>query len=884
MENSFLPKSYEPHEVESRWYQFWLDNGYFKPDMNRTTEPYCIVIPPPNVTGLLHMGHALNNTLQDILIRFKRMQGFKTLWQCGTDHAGIATQNVVERELAAENKSRFDLGREEFVRRVWTWREQYGGIIIKQLMRLGASCDWSRERFTMDEGLSRAVREVFVSLYREGLIYRGKKLINWCPRCHTALSDLEVEHDEIDGNLYHIKYPSPDGNRFLTVATTRPETMLGDTAIAVNPKDKRYKDWIGTDVILPLMNRPIPVIGDAYVDLEFGTGALKITPAHDPNDFEIGQKHGLALVKVIGEDGAMTEEAGQYQGLDRFDARKKVLEDLKEQGLLLKIEPYRHFVGHCYRCKNIVEPNLSMQWFVNVKLLAKKAIEAVEKGETRIIPQAWEKTYFEWMNNIRDWCISRQIWWGHRIPAWYCEDCGEITVERTDPTSCGHCGSKKIEQESDVLDTWFSSALWPFSTLGWPEKTAELATFYPTACLVTGFDILFFWVARMMMMGLKFMGQVPFRDVYIHALVRDVEGQKMSKSKGNVIDPLEVIDKFGTDSFRFTLAAMAAQGRDIRLAEDRIEGYRHFVNKLWNAARFVLMNLDDYSPSAEKAVPMGLRERWIISRMNHLIENVATAFDDYKFNEAAHHLYQFIWHEYCDWYLEMIKPSLYQKENATERAMAQRCGVRVLRTALELLHPVMPFVTEEIWQQLPGCSGSITVALFPQAAAGEIDAAAEKEMEIIIQAVTALRNLRSEMNISPAGRPHTDVLCHSDAVMDTLQGHALMVCTLAGLKSVAVHRTFKKAESAVAAVIDGAELFLSLEGLVDFSEEKKRLEKEMKKVLDDLAFINKKLANRDFLDRAPQEVIKKEKARAQTLKEREARLQENIDRIARLRT
>ncbi len=884
MENSVLPKSYEPHEVESRWYQFWLDNGYFKPDMNRTTEPYCIVIPPPNVTGLLHMGHALNNTLQDILVRFKRMQGFKTLWQCGTDHAGIATQNVVERELAAENKSRFDLGREEFVRRVWTWREQYGGIIIKQLMRLGASCDWSRERFTMDEGLSRAVREVFVSLYREGLIYRGKKLINWCPRCHTALSDLEVEHDEIDGNLYHIKYPSPDGNRFLTVATTRPETMLGDTAIAVNPKDKRYKDWIGTDVILPLMNRPIPVIGDAYVDLEFGTGALKITPAHDPNDFEIGQKHGLAIVKVIGEDGAMTEEAGQYQGLDRFEARKKVLEDLKEQGLLLKIEPYRHFVGHCYRCKKIVEPNLSMQWFVNVKPLAEKAIEAVEKGETRIIPQAWEKTYFEWMNNIRDWCISRQIWWGHRIPAWYCEDCGEITVERADPASCGRCGSKKIEQESDVLDTWFSSALWPFSTLGWPEKTAELATFYPTSCLVTGFDILFFWVARMMMMGLKFMGQVPFRDVYIHALVRDVEGQKMSKSKGNVIDPLEVIDKFGTDSFRFTLAAMAAQGRDIRLAEDRIEGYRHFVNKLWNAARFVLMNLDDYSPSAEERSPMGLRERWIISRMNQLTQNVVSAFDDYKFNEAAHHLYQFIWHEYCDWYLEMIKPSLYQKENAAERAMAQRCVLRVLKTALELLHPVMPFVTEEIWQQLPGCSGSITVALFPQAVAGEIDAAAEKEMETIIQAVTALRNLRSEMNISPAGRPHTDVLCHSDAVMNTLQGHAPMVCTLAGLKSVAVHRTFKKKETAVAAVIDGAELFLSLEGLVDFSEEKKRLEKEMKKVLDDLTFINKKLANRDFLDRAPQEVIGKEKDRAQTLKEREARLQENIDRIARLCT
>jgi valyl-tRNA synthetase len=883
MEKDILPKAYEPHEVESRWYQFWLDNGYFKADMDSNSQPYCIVIPPPNVTGSLHMGHALNNTLQDILVRFKRMQGFKTLWQCGTDHAGIATQNVMERELAAEHKSRFDLGREEFIKRVWKWKEQYGGIIIRQLMRLGASCDWSRERFTMDEGLSQAVREVFVSLYREGLIYRGKKLINWCPRCHTALSDLEVEHDEIDGNLYYIKYPSADGNRFLTVATTRPETMLGDTAIAVNPEDKRYKDWIGTEVMLPLMNRHIPVIGDPYVDLKFGTGALKITPAHDPNDFEIGQKHNLALVKVIGEDGTMTEEAGQYQELDRFDARKRVLEDLKLQKLLLKIEPHRHFVGHCYRCKIIVEPNLSMQWFVNVKPLAEQAIAAVENGQTRIIPQSWEKTYFEWMNNIRDWCISRQIWWGHRIPAWYCGACGEITVERNDPSACSHCGSKNIEQESDVLDTWFSSALWPFSTLGWPNKTVELETFYPTSCLVTGFDILFFWVARMMMMGLKFMGRVPFREVYIHALVRDVEGQKMSKSKGNVIDPLEIIDKFGTDSFRFTLAAMAAQGRDIRLAEDRIEGYRHFVNKIWNAARFVLMNVSDYIPDGVDISALGLRERWINSRMNHLIENVVAALNEYKFNEAAHHLYQFVWHEYCDWYLEMIKPSLYQKENVAERFMVQGCMVRVLKTALELLHPIMPFVTEEIWQQLPGCSGSIIVAPFPQADAREFDAAAEKEMETIIQAVTAIRNLRSEMNLSPAGRPHTDMLCHSDAVMSILQAHTPMMCTLAGLKSVAVHRAFQKPPSSVAAVIDGAELFLSLEGLVDCSEEKKRLEKEMKKVLDDLTFINRKLANRDFMDRAPQEVIVKERARAQTLKEKESRLQENIDRIARLR-
>jgi valyl-tRNA synthetase len=882
MEHSVLSKAYEPHEVEKKWYQYWLDNGYFKPDMSSTAQPYCIVIPPPNVTGSLHMGHALNNTLQDILIRYKRMQGYKTLWQCGTDHAGIATQNVVERELAAEKNSRFDLGREEFVKRVWNWKEQYGGIIIKQLMRLGASCDWSRERFTMDEGLSRAVREVFVSLYREGLIYRDKKLINWCPRCHTALSDLEVEHDEIEGSLYHIKYPSPDGTKFLIVATTRPETMLGDTAVAVNPDDPRYRDWVGTTVMLPLMNRPIPVIGDSYVDVAFGTGALKITPAHDPNDFEIGKKHQLELVKVIGEDGSMTEEAGAYCGLDRFAARKQVLEDLKAQDLLAKIDPYRHFVGHCYRCKKIVEPNLSLQWFVKVQPLAEKAKEAVEKGETRIIPQSWEKTYFEWMNNIRDWCISRQIWWGHRIPAWYCSECENITVERDDPAACAHCGSTKIEQESDVLDTWFSSALWPFSTLGWPAETEELKTFYPTSCLVTGFDILFFWVARMMMMGLKFRGQVPFREVYIHALVRDMEGQKMSKSKGNVIDPLEVIDKFGTDSFRFTLAAMAAQGRDIRLAEDRIEGYRHFVNKIWNAARFVLMNLDDYRPDEFAPAAMGLKDRWIISRLNHVTKDVTAALDEYKFNEAAHHLYQFIWHEYCDWYLEMIKPSLYQKEDRRERAAVQHCMARVLKSSLELLHPIMPFVTEEIWQKLPQASGSIAVSAFPEKKQEEIDAAAESDMEIIMQTVIAIRNLRSEMNVPPASRPSLDVLYHRTMVRDILDNNRAMICTLAGLESLAVHESFQKPQGAVAAVIDGAEIFLPLAGLVDFAEEKGRLAKEMQKVLDDLAFINKKLSNRDFLARAPQEIIEKEKDRVIGLKEKEARLRENIERIARL--
>jgi len=882
MDNEILPKTYEPHDAEKKWYQYWLDKGFFKPDMSSAAQPYCIVIPPPNITGSLHMGHALNNTLQDILIRFRRMQGYKTLWQCGTDHAGIATQNVVERELAAENKSRFDLGREEFVKRVWKWKEQYGGIIIKQLMRLGASCDWSRERFTMDEGLSRAVREVFVSLYREGLIYRDKKLINWCPRCHTALSDLEVEHEEIEGNLYYIKYPSVDGETYLTVATTRPETMLGDTAVAVNPDDARYAGWVGTQVVLPLMNRHIPVIADDYVDVAFGTGALKITPAHDPNDFEIGKKYGLSLIKVIGEDGIMTDEAGRYSGLDRFAARRTVLEDLARENLLVKTEPYRHFVGHCYRCKKIVEPNLSLQWFVKVQPLAEKAREAVVKGDTRIIPRTWEKTYFEWLNNIKDWCISRQIWWGHRIPAWYCRECDHITVERNDPTSCSRCGSSHIEQESDVLDTWFSSALWPFSTLGWPEQTAELKTFYPTSCLVTGFDILFFWVARMMMMGLKFMGAVPFRDVYIHALVRDVEGQKMSKSKGNVIDPLEVIDKFGTDSFRFTLAAMAAQGRDIRLAEERIEGYRHFVNKIWNASRFVLMNLDGYQYEVVEVSNYGLKHRWIMSRMNRLIDNVITALEEYKFNEAAHHLYQFLWHEYCDWYLEMIKPSLYQKNDSQERTAAQHCMVQVLKTALELLHPFMPFVTEEIWQRLPHSGMSITITPFPRTNQEEIDSAAESAMQAIMQTVTAIRNVRSEMSVAPRVKLSVDVLCHRPVIKEILEAHHSMICLLAGLTSLNIHDSFQRPQGAVAAVIDGAEIFLPLAGLIDFAEEKTRLEKEMQKVLAELDGVNKKLANRDFLARAPRDIVAKEKARAQSLQEKEIRIKENLERITSL--
>jgi len=882
MSDKTLEKTYDPHLFEQKWYTIWQEKGYFKPQERTSGETYCIVIPPPNVTGSLHMGHALNNTLQDILIRYNRMKGLKTLWQCGMDHAGIATQNVVERQLSTEDKSRFDLGRDGFVERVWKWKEEFGGIIVKQLMKLGASCDWTRERFTMDEGCSRAVREVFVTLYDEGLIYRGNRLINWCPRCHTALSDLEAEHEEIQGNLYYIKYPAPDGTGALTVATTRPETMLGDTAVAVNPEDTRHKQWLGKEVVLPLMNRTIPVIGDEYVDLAFGTGALKITPAHDPNDFEIGKKYNLDFVKVIGEDGTMTAEAGKYQGLDRFEARTRVVEDLEKHGLLEKIEPHTHAVGHCYRCKNIVEPNLSLQWFVDVKPLAEKAIKAVKEEKTRIIPANWEKTYFEWMNNIRDWCISRQIWWGHRIPAWYCKDCNEITVKREDPTSCAHCGSSAIEQDSDVLDTWFSSALWPFSTLGWPDKTPELSAFYPTSCLVTGFDILFFWVARMMMMGLKFMDDVPFRDVYIHALVRDEHGQKMSKSKGNVIDPLDVIDRFGSDSFRFTLTAMAAQGRDISLSESRIEGYRHFVNKIWNASRFALMYVDGYQEGCPRHADRDVRDRWIMSRLNRLVQTVTESLEEYRFNEVAHHLYQFTWHEFCDWYLEMAKPDLYQKEDAQRHLDTQQVMIHVLKTVLELLHPIMPFVTEEIWQKLPGSSDSIVVAPFPRANPEEIDAGAEDDMETIIQVVTAVRNIRSEMNVPPSAHPHVDLRTAHERTEANLARNNSMMCTLAGLKSIAVHRDLERPKSAATAVVENVEVFVSLEGIIDFTEEKNRLGKEMEKLQKDVQFVTRKLSNEDFLSRAPEHIVEKEREKERMLREKEAKLKENIERISEL--
>lgn len=886
MNRELLPKAYDFKEVEPKWYEFWLKKDFFHANVNSPKPSFSIVIPPPNVTGQLHMGHALNNTLQDILCRYKRLQGYEVLWVPGTDHAGIATQNVVERELAAEGKTRYDLGREAFVERVWQWKEKYGNIIINQLKRLGASCDWKRQRFTMDEGLSKAVRLVFVRLYREGLIYRGERMINWCPRCATALANIEVEAEEKDGAFYYIKYPLEDGSGHITVATTRPETMLGDTAVAVHPEDDRYQNLVGKKVILPLVGRPIPIIADEYVDKDFGTGALKVTPAHDFNDFELGQKHGLDFVQVIDASGKMTAQAGsKYEGLDRYECRKAVVEDLQARGLLERIEPYRHRVGHCYRCKNVVEPMMSLQWFVRTKPLAEKAIEAVRKGKTRIIPSKWEKDYFNWLENIEDWCISRQIWWGHRIPAWYCDSCGEIIVSEEDPTNCAHCGSSKIYQDPDVLDTWFSSALWPFTTLGWPEKTKELERFYPTSVLVTGFDILFFWVARMMMMGIHFMGDVPFYDVYVHALVRDAHGQKMSKSRGNVIDPLVMIEKYGTDAFRFTLTAFAVQGRDIKLSEERIEGYRHFVNKIWNASRLLLMNLDDFDPSVE--IPSKsdrLFHRWILSRLHDVIVDVRNAMDEYRFNDYAQTLYQFFWHEYCDWYLEMIKPELYGTDKKN-RTIAQAIASFVLKQVLIMLHPIMPFVTEELWHKLPNAKGSIMEASFPAEDSQWKDADAEKEMRFFQELVTAIRNIRGEMNIAPG--IEVEVVCRyqEEKEKEIAEAYEYLVKELARVKKLTIYPMVSslKPKFAASAVAGSCEVSVILKDLLDFDAEIRRIEKEIGKLESELTIIQKKLHNEDFLKKAPEEIVEKEKDKLQRLTDKLTKLRTHRDHILSIR-
>jgi len=894
MSSHILKKGYEPRAVERHWYAYWEKEGLFSAEDVSDKAAYSIVIPPPNVTGVLHMGHAHNNTLQDILCRYRRMQGYNVLWMPGTDHAGIATQNVVEKALIKEGKDRHGLGREEFVRRVWQWKEEYGDLIIGQLKRLGASCDWDRERFTMDGGLSRAVRTVFVRLYEQGLIYRGNYVINWCPRCQTALSDLEVEHEDHNGHLYYVRYPFEKGEGGLVVATTRPETMLGDTAVAVHPRDDRYRLREGSTVILPLMNRSIPIIFDEYVDMRFGTGALKVTPAHDPHDFEIGRRHNLAFIKVIGSDGCMNEKAGRFQGKDRFQCREEVLEALGGEGLLEKTEPYQHSVGHCYRCRTTVEPYLSKQWFVKVRPLAAQAMVAVQRGDTRIVPNTWTKTYFEWMNHIKDWCISRQIWWGHRIPAWTCEDCNELIVAMDSPTVCPVCRGSTFVQEPDVLDTWFSSALWPFSTMGWPDETQTLRTFYPTSVLVTGFDILFFWVARMMMMGLYFMNQVPFRDVYVHALVRDAEGKKMSKSKGNVIDPLYVIDKYGADAFRFTLAALAAQGRDIRLSEDRIEGYRHFINKLWNAARFALMHLSDFEPdkSPKDARYLSLADRWILSRLNSLVETVTTDLDEYKFNDAAKALYHFVWHEFCDWYLEIIKPVLHGRpagvtgghESLEIRGAGHYETTRsvlwsVLNQTLRLLHPFIPFVSEEIWDKLPGTVGSIMRAEFPRTSNKPYNREAEQAMQLLMGVVSGIRNIRGEMNVPPSLFVEATVQSPDIQVRELFEQCRDMIVNLGRLKRFKVVLSGARPASSATSVFGNTTIFVSLEGVIDFELELERLDKEIAKITREFDGIDQKLSNEAFLQKAPKEVVQKVREKEARLAEKRNRLRENLEKV-----
>jgi valyl-tRNA synthetase len=874
-----LDKVYDPQKIEAKWYDYWENSGLFHARADGASPSYCIVIPPPNITGSLHMGHALNNTLQDILVRCKRMQGFDALWMPGTDHAGIATQNVVERMLAAEGVNRHSLGREAFIDRVWKWKAESGGTIINQLKRLGCSCDWSRERFTMDQGLSRAVREVFVRLYEEGLIYKDDYIINWCPRCLTALADLEVEHDPHEGYLYYIKYPLVGREGSITVATTRPETLLGDTAVAVNPEDKRYQAFHGATVRLPVLGREIPLITDPYVTMEFGTGALKITPAHDLNDFEVARRHNLPAIKVIDEEGLMTGEAGKYRGLDRFGCREKIVKDLKSDGLLEKMERYHVPVGHCYRCRTVVEPLISKQWFVAVKALAEPAMAAVQEGRTKLIPASWEKSYFDWMTNIRDWCISRQIWWGHRIPAWTCKACGQVIVPREDPDQCPQCGAADLVQETDVLDTWFSSALWPFSTLGWPDQTPELKLFYPTTVLVTAFDILFFWVARMMMMGLHFMGQAPFHEVYIHALVRDPEGQKMSKSKGNVIDPLDLMDQYGTDAFRFSLAAFAAMGRDIRLSEERISGYRNFANKVWNACRFTLMNLEDFDPTTPGAArPLPMVEAWILSRLQQVSRETAARLDAYEFDQAANVLYQFIWHEFCDWYLELIKPQLYDKENASARRHCQEVLLQVLSAILRLLHPFMPFITEEVWQKLPGVSGSIMAASYPQADDNLLNSQAEEEMRLVMETITAIRNLRGEMNVPPASQVEVYLRSVDALSLAALDRHRQSVMLLARVKELYANADAAPA-AAAKAVVDGVEIFMPLAGVIDFKEEDRRLAREIEKIGKELTQAQRKMSNEDFLAKAPAEVVQKEKERLQSWSEKLTKLKAHQERI-----
>ena len=864
-----LDKVYDPKQVEDKTYRFWQDGGYFHAEPNPDKKPYTIVIPPPNITGRLHMGHALDETLQDILIRWRRMQGYEALWLPGTDHASIATEAKIVEAMRQEGVTKEQLGREGFLERAWAWKREYGGHILDQLKKLGSSCDWQRERFTLDEGCSRAVREVFVRFFEQGLIYRGERIVNWCPHCLSTISDIEVEYEEKDGFFWHINYPIVGTDDVLEIATTRPETLLGDTAVAVHPDDERYKHLIGKMVLLPIVNKQIPIVADEYVEMDFGTGVVKITPAHDPNDFEVGLRHGLPIVNVMNDDATINENGGKYQGLTREECRRQIVKDLEDGGFLKAVEPYKHNVGSCYRCGSVIEPRVSKQWFVKMEPLAKPAVEAVRSGRTRFIPERFDKIYFNWMENIKDWCISRQLWWGHRIPAWYCNGCGEMIVSRETPQTCPKCGSHRLEQDPDTLDTWFSSALWPFSTLGWPDDTPELRYFYPTDTLVTGYDIIFFWVARMIFSGLAHMDEAPFKTVLIHGLVRDAQGRKMSKSLGNGIDPLEIIDHYGADALRFTLATGNSPGNDMRFSDEKVNASRNFANKIWNASRFILMNLsDDVEPGLPET--LNIEDKWVLSKYRTLVREVTDNLEKFELGLAVQKLYDFIWDILCDWYIELCKSRL-QAGGETSEA-AQRVLVYVMTGTLKLLHPFMPFITEEIWQALPHDGESIMVAPWPQADAALDFSADESDFEMIMQVIRAIRARRGEMNVPPSKKTRLFIMTAHKAVFE--QGRPFFA-RLAFASDVELGDSFD-ADGSVQVVTDAARVFIPMDELVDREKELARLGREKAACEKDIAALSSKLDNPGFVAKAPAQVVDGERAKLAKARERLAKIEESI--------
>ena len=869
-----LAKQYDPKDVEDRIYKFWLDGKYFHAKCDPEKKPYTIVIPPPNITGQLHMGHALDNTLQDILIRYRRMQGYDALWLPGTDHASIATEAKIVEAMRKEGITKEDIGREGFLKRAWEWKEKFGGRIIEQLKKMGSSCDWDRERFTMDEGCSKAVKEVFVNLYNKGLIYRGERIVNWCPHCLTSISDAEVEYEDQAGHFWHLRYPFKDGSGYLELATTRPETMLGDTAVAVNPNDERYKDIVGKTLILPIVHREIPVIADDYVEMDFGTGCVKITPAHDPNDFEVGLRHNLEVIDTFTDDAHIKPEWGKYAGMDRMEARKAIVEDLEKEGAIVKIEDYSHNVGVCYRCHSSIEPKVSKQWFVKMEPLAKPAIDCVKNGEVKFVPERFDKTYYHWMENIKDWCISRQLWWGHRIPAWYCDECGEVVVSKETPTVCPKCGCNHLTQDPDTLDTWFSSALWPFSTLGWPDKTPELAHYFPTSTLVTGYDIIFFWVARMIFSSVENMHERPFDTVFIHGIVRDAQGRKMSKSLGNGIDPLIVIDEYGADALRFTLATGNSPGNDMRFSDEKVGASRNFANKLWNAARFILMNLGEDEKAPHIPEDLALEDKWILSLFNKLTKEVTDNLDKFELGIAVQKLYDFIWDVFCDWYIEISKIRL----NSGDEKAAQTARdmlVYIMSNTLKLLHPFMPFITEEIWQTLPHEGESIMISEWPVYKDEYDFSVEEQEMDRIMEAVRAIRNRRAEMNVPPSKKAKYYI---ATAHKDTFKKAGIFMQRLASCSEAEIGDSFE-IDGAVCIVTTDAKIYIPLGELVDFEKEIARLKKEKEKVLKDLEFIDKKLNNENFVAKAPKAVVDGQREAAQKLRDKIAMIDESIEKF-----